>query len=356
MSPHTSPFFSNVTGYTGEQELIDDLVREQIKIYGIDLLYMPRKLMNLDKLLHESSVSAFELAFPIPMYIKSFDGFDQGMEMLTRFGLRSSDQITFVISRSEWETFYKPFVTNFYEEQNDGAPLDPLEGQTDTRPKEGDLIYFPFDDSIFEIKYVSFDSPFFQLGNNYTFELQCEKFEYSGETFSTGYENVDDIEGNVNYYKLEFQLDDGGTDTYQLTERVLLYSYDYLEADDGDELSTEDGELLATDQSFSLDTTSGIESPVASVSAEVMSWDITTRKLVLANFSNVDPTQPDSDYNMDVEKFDNVVIVGQSSGAEWSSTSVVQPDTYATDNTEIQKEFDAIKIVDVTDQSPFGFE
>jgi len=355
MTPHTSPFFSNVTGYTGEQELLDDLTREQIKIYGIDLLYMPRKLMNLDKLLHESSVSAFETAFPIPMYIKSFDGFDQGMEMLTRFGLRSSDQINFVISRSEFETFYKPFITNFYENQNNGEPLDPLLGQTDTRPKEGDLIYFPFDDSIFEIKYVSFDQPFFQLGKGYTFELQCEKFEYSGETFSTGYENVDDIENDVNYYKLEFQLDAGGTDTYELTERVLLYSYDNLGTEDGDNIADEDGELIGTEQEFMLDDYSGIAVPVASVSAEVMSWDITTRKLVLANFSNVDPTQPDDNYNMDVEKFDNVRIVGQTSGANWTSTSVVQAELYANDNDQIQSEFDAIKIVDAADTDPFGF-
>jgi len=355
MAPHTSPFFSNVTGYTGEQQLLDDLVREQIKIYGIDLLYMPRKLMNLDKLLHESSVSAFELAFPIPMYVKSFDGFDQSMEMLTRFGMRSSDQITFVISRSEWSTFYKPFVANFYKEQNDGGPLDPLEGQTDTRPKEGDLIYFPFDDSIFEIKYVSFDNTFFQLGRGYTFELQCEKFEYSGETFDTGYENVDDIELDVNYYKLEFQMDVGGTDTYELTERVLLYSYDNIGTEDGDNLADEEGELIGTEQEFILDDYSGIDVSVASVSAEVMSWDITTRKLVLANFSNVDPTQPGDDYDMDVEKFNNVRIVGETSGANWTSTSVVQAEIYANDNDVIQSEFDAIKIVDPTDTDPFGF-
>jgi len=81
--PHTSPFFSNTTGYSGENTLIDDLVREQIKIYGVDLIFMPRKLVNLDQILHESSKSAFEFGLPIPTYIKTFDGFDNGNELLT---------------------------------------------------------------------------------------------------------------------------------------------------------------------------------------------------------------------------------------------------------------------------------
>ena len=81
--PHTSPFFSTTTGYSGEVNLVDDLVREQIKIYGLDMLYMPRYMLNLDTLLHESTKSAFELAMPMPLYIKSFDGYDNSMEMLT---------------------------------------------------------------------------------------------------------------------------------------------------------------------------------------------------------------------------------------------------------------------------------
>ena len=79
--PYTSPFFSNVTGYSAEQGLVDDLVREQIKIYGMDVMYMPRRNLNLDKLLHESSKSAFELAMPMPMYLKSFSGYQNGMEL-----------------------------------------------------------------------------------------------------------------------------------------------------------------------------------------------------------------------------------------------------------------------------------
>ena len=91
--PYTNPFFSSTTGYTGEVALFDDLVREQIKMYGIDLLYMPRKMLNLDRLLHEATKNVFELAMPMPVYIKTYDGYDNGLEMLSKFGVRSSDEL-----------------------------------------------------------------------------------------------------------------------------------------------------------------------------------------------------------------------------------------------------------------------
>ena len=159
MSPYTSPYFnSTYPGQTSEQSLVDDLVREQIKIYGLDVIYMPRRHLNLDKLLHESSKAAFEFGMPIPMYLKTVDGYDNGMEVLTKFGVRSSDEITMVMSRSEFTAYYSPYLKEYYNSINGNPPgtkLDPLIGEIDTRPKEGDLVYFPFDGGIFEIKYVS---------------------------------------------------------------------------------------------------------------------------------------------------------------------------------------------------------
>jgi hypothetical protein len=124
------------------------------------------------------------------MYLKSFDGYDNSMEMLTKFGVRSSDELTLVMSRSQWTTYYAPYVKSFY---NEGTTAfnNPLEGEISRRPKEGDLIFFPYDGGIFEVKYVQFDQPFYQLGKGYVFELQCEKFEYSGENFETGIEQID---------------------------------------------------------------------------------------------------------------------------------------------------------------------
>ena len=160
--PHTNSFFSNTTGYSTEVSLLDDLCREQIKIFGVDVLYMPRRMLNLDKLLHESSKNAFELALPLPAYVKSFDGYDNGLEALTKFGVRSSDELVLQISRSEFSAYYSPFIKSYYNSiagRDETALLERLDGET-SRPKEGDLIYFPFDDSIFEIKYVQFDVPF----------------------------------------------------------------------------------------------------------------------------------------------------------------------------------------------------
>ena len=162
--PTTNPFFTTTTGYSGEQSLVDSLVIEQIGIYGLDLLYMPRENVNLDRLLHEATKDVFRMALSIPMYIKSFDGYDNSIEMLSKFGVRSSDELTLIMSRSQWTTYYAPYVKSLYNEQSDRPELsvnNPLQGQTSRRPKEGDLIFFPFDDGIFEVKYVQFDQPFF---------------------------------------------------------------------------------------------------------------------------------------------------------------------------------------------------
>ena len=174
--PSTNTYFSSTTGYQGEQMLIDSLVIEQIGIYGVDLMYMPRENINLDRLLHESTKDVFSMALSIPMYVKSFDGYDNSMEMLTKFGVRSADELTLVMSRSQWTAYYAPFVKALYNDQSGRDPEalnDPL-GQTARRPKEGDLVFFPYDGGIFEVKYVMFDQPFFQLAKGYVFELQCE--------------------------------------------------------------------------------------------------------------------------------------------------------------------------------------
>ena len=112
--------------------------------------------------------------------------------------------------------------------------LDRLEGETAYRPKEGDLIYFPFDDGIFEIKYVMFDQPFFQLGKGYVFEIQCERFEYSGATFETGYENVDDTMKEPDYYRLEFDCNtETGIGTFDFQEKVHIIGLGEYDIIDG---------------------------------------------------------------------------------------------------------------------------
>lgn len=350
--PHTSPFFSSTTGYSGEQELINDLVIEQIAIFGMDILYMPRKNINLDKILHESSKSAFETALPIPMYVKSFDGYDQSMELLTKFGVRSSDTITLQMSRSQFITSYSPFIEQLYREQNGGADLDHLEGQTDARPKEGDLIYFPFDDSIFEIKYVEFEQPFFQLGRGYVFEINCERFEYSGETFSTGYEDIDDTRADMDYFKVDFTLAAGGVNTFELREKVTIYDVSHLE--------TPTTDIPDPIEDFRIYKDAGYLGPIPTVTGTVMNWDQPNLQLKVGDISNMDPEQEDrsdsdTEYDVIINKMANVLIVGETSGASWLTTAADDARVAFTDNTELQKEFDQIKIVDPADDNPFGF-
>lgn len=400
--PHTSPYFNSVfPGQSSEQGLVDDLVREQIKIYGLDILYMPRRHLNLDLLLHESTKNAFEFAMPIPMYLKTVDGFDNGMEVLSKFGVRSSDEITLVMSRSEFTTYYAPYIKSYYNQIKGKDVIDPLDeliGETDARPKEGDLIFFPFDNSIFEIKYVMFDSPFFQLGRGYVFEIQCEKFEYSGANFTTGYEEVDNAQTITDYYRMEFQVDPGGTRTFDKYERVdiynlmekeevydntghLVYSGDRLPTDtmlmsedfqaditdkpiltDVNPTSPMDDEnetglFLETDgvANFVLYKDPGLLRKVPSVSATVMDWDITKGLLTVGDLSDLDPEQEDEDYDLTVNKFDSVIIIGRDSGAYHIAVKAGTKRKAFDDGDIIQEEFDEIKIVDPFDDNPFGF-
>jgi len=261
MSPSTNPFFnSTYPGQSSEQNLIDNLVIEQIGMFGLDVLYMPRRHLNLDILLHEGSKNAFEFAMPIPMYLKTFSGYNNGLEMLTKFGVRSSDEVTLVLSRSQFNTHYAPFIKSYYnaiDGRDPGDTLDFLQGQT-SRPKEGDLIYFPFDDGIFEIKYVMFDQPFFQLGQGYVYELQCEKFEYSGESLDTGYQEIDDVEVTPDYYRLVFGLDDG-VGTFKIHEKVILYNAEDIETTQEidtelwDAITADSGQILVTEGAIDLD-------------------------------------------------------------------------------------------------------
>ena len=342
--PSTSPFFSNTTGYSGEQSLIDDLVIEQIALTGIDIYYMPRKHLNLDKLLHESPKNAFEMAMSIPMYMKSFAGYQNGLEMLTKFGVRSADEMTMVMSRTQWETSYAPYVQSYYaaiEGKEPGTLLDHTIGHTAARPKEGDLIYFPFDDGIFEVKYVMFDQPFFQLGKGYVFELQCEKFEYSGETFTTGVQEIDDSMVKPDYYRMELTLAEG-SGSYTQFEKVKIYDV----ADIGD----------TTEVQLRLYEDPGYLGGRDFVTATVMEYDTRTSTLLLGDISNLDPDQLDRDTgDIDINKFDTVYITGDSSTASWFTSEAKGRDAGFQDNDTIQDEFNNIKILDPGDENPFGF-
>lgn len=374
MSPYTSPFFSNTTGYEPEINLLDDLVIEQIAMFGIDIFYMPRDLVNFDTLLQEGSKSAFSLALPIPMYLKTFSGYENGMEMLTKFGLQSAEEITLTMSKTQFVTHYAPFIKSFYQGLNANRPqpvippnpdycyqkavplveeahpsvaLNKMIGQTEYRPKEGDLIYFPFDDTVFEIKYVAFDDTFFQLGKGYTFDIQCEKFEYSGETFDTSIDKIDEIQDTDNYYKLEFDLKENGVGTFEFNESVKIYDYNLISGPQG---------IVGVVDDFNLDFFNSFSVPVKYVTAKVIKWNKPAGKLVVGDISNSDPTQMDPcTYEVNIDDLKTVIIVGDSSGAIYVSENAKVQEQIFDDSEAFQTEFDRIKIIDTPDELPFGF-
>ena len=364
--PSTNPYFSSTTGYSGENELIDNLVIEQIGMFGLDLLYMPRENENLDSLLHESTKSDFNLALSIPMYLKSFDGYDNSMEMLTKFGVRSADELTLVMSRSQWDAFYAPYVKSLYNAQSGrpaDAPNNPLEGQTARRPKEGDVIYFPYDGGMFEVKYVQFDTPFYQIGKGYVFELQCEKFEYSGEYFNTGISEIDSIVDRATLPNLELQMIEGGVSTFDFNETVKIYNLtdvdiSTLAAQDGSYLLTEDLKFIDPDNIdfFQMYNDAGFMRQVLTVQGKVSAWNRVDRKLSITQLTDLNPLQGNpTTGNLDINTFSTVLVIGETTGAAWTSIGAQQHPKPFNDAADIQEEFNEIKIFDPADASPFGF-
>lgn len=168
----TSFFFNNFQS-SQEQQLIEDLVIESIKIYGHDIKYIKRELQNKDRIYGEDrQTSKYVQALSVEMYIKNVDGFQGEGDFLSKFNLEIRDQITFTVSRSV-----------FSEEIGSPMSVD--------RPREGDLIYFPLNRKIFEIKFVEHEPIFYQMGALQMYDLKCELFEYNGEMFNTGDPEID---------------------------------------------------------------------------------------------------------------------------------------------------------------------
>ena len=175
-----NPFF--LQGSKGEQGLVQDLVNEQLRMYGIECHYIPRKLMTSRTIMKEVVESRFDQAFPLEAYLMNIDGYAGQGDILTKFGVRVTDEATFVISKERFEEAVAPFL----EQQEDDYELS-------NRPKEGDLIFFPLGKRMFEIKFVEHERPFYQLQKNYVYQLQCELFEYEDEVIDTNVNAIDEV-------------------------------------------------------------------------------------------------------------------------------------------------------------------
>ena len=173
-----NPFFLH--GSSGEQNLVQDLVNEQLKMFGVEVYYLPRIYQNEKTVMEEVSRSEFTAAIPLEAYVDTYDGFSGAGTLLSKFGVQEVDDLTIIISKERYESVV----------QQQAAVIDKT--KLTSRPKEGDLIYFPLGDRLFEIKYVEHEKPFWQLQKNYVYELRCELFRIGDEVIDTGIDEIDD--------------------------------------------------------------------------------------------------------------------------------------------------------------------
>ena len=291
---------NNKSSILAERNLYKDLIKEAIQIYGHDVYYVDRTLVARDNVLGEDALSKFTNANPIEMYVEDSEGFGGDKEIITQFGLENRNEITFVVSKEKFQqldsqitledgtdttggsilleagsiqvsnltTLSRYFITdesedNILLEEGGGARvLSEESGQefyiiqdtatTDAdRPQEGDIIYHPIFEKMFEINFVDHDEPFFQLDNNPVYKLRCKSFEYSSEALDTGISTIDAIEDDLSTDTSIFQFTLEQSSTYN--ENIQLefntqFSADLLlEETDGDNVIGEDDDTSAGD-------------------------------------------------------------------------------------------------------------
>ena len=288
-----SQYFTQFGGTENEQTLIQDLVDEQIQLFGQDVIYVP-KTMLIDKTLNDVILSKFEDKVMIEMMLINVEGFGgSGAVAMSKFGLKLSDEITYAVSKRRW--------INYVESE-----IDTL---VPNRPNEGDLLYVPMTKNLYEIKFVEREIPFYQLGKNYIFALTCELYQQQSSYFNTNDPLIDDLTQESHVFPVYMKT--GGTGTFIVGETV--------------------------EQTYTIDG-----SPVT-VTATVADWVPSTRKLSVTYINGV--LKP------------NVALEGQDSGATWIvdtfSTIDFDIDDYDNDQNKVMEQ-KADAILDFTEGNPFG--
>ena len=193
-----NPFF--LQGSPNEQRLVQELINEQLRMYGVEVYYIPRKYVRKETILREVTSSKFNDNYAIEAYINNYEGYTGQGDLLTKFGMSLKDEVSLIISKERFEDFISPFLES----------SDDTEITLTSRPREGDLVYFPLGQRLFEVKFVEHEQPFYQLGKLYVYELRCELFEYEDEV--GGWENdsttVQEIDDSLEQfgYMTELQL------------------------------------------------------------------------------------------------------------------------------------------------------
>lgn len=282
----TNPYFNHFQN-TSEQNLHQDLIIESIKNFGIDVYYLPRTLVNLDSLYLEDTISEFSNAYLIEMYVKSVDGFEGEGDFISRFGLEIRDQVTFSVARRRW---------------------DNLEILDYVRPKEGDLIFFPLNKKLYEIRFVEHESMFYQFGKLPIYDLTCELFQYDDQSIDTGINDIDQIEEKYSY-SIEVILDaSSGSGDYQPGEFIYV----------GDDFAT------------------------SNTTAKVLNWNSIDKVIKITDIVGTFSVSQN--------------VIGQDSGTEYTisitpNTQVFVNDSSA-DNLIIETEADGI--IDFSETNPFS--
>ena len=363
----TSPYFPTYyAGHSGEQGLVQDLVDEQIKLFGTDIYYIP-KIVLADSTLDEVRYTKYQEQFQVEMLLQNVMGFGDNAEFISKFGLRITDEIIFRVSTRRWD-----------EEVADHNPTLTV----DSRPNEGDLLYFPLTEDIYEIKFVGKEEPFYQFGKIQFYAITAEIYEVGQDDFDTGIAEIDAVEQLFDN-AIKLVMDPGGAGDFTVGEEVVGDEFlaKATSAITGDAVSgatISDGGAhykVATPPSVTITggggtgatatatvSASGIvnaititaggsgytSAPTVTIDyspkdnrAEVKSWDAATRSLQVINRTGTFTTAE--------------VITGLTSGAKWS------PETFDTlnnvnssydQNREIEN--DADNIVDWSEGNPFG--
>ena len=280
----TNVFFNHAV--QTEQHLYEDLVVEALRMYGHNVFYLPREIIEEDSILNEDVQSKFGDSYQVEMYIENTDGFEGEGDLMSKFGVQIRDQATFIISLRTWERFISlddNLATSF-------------------RPNEGDLIYFPLSGSMFEIKFVEHEDPFYQVGKLFVFKMTCELFEYSQEDFDTGIGDIDLIEDEQAYTTV-MTMTSGNGQNYVVNENI---------------------------------TKSG------TVVGEVVSWNNITNKLTI---KDVTTTLATTD-----------VLVGATSTAQYTINSIDDRMIFSNDASAQNKDFEDqdSNYLDLSEVNPFG--
>lgn len=295
----TSVYFNNGAA-SREQFLIEDMVIESIKNHGVDIFYLPRDSQSsIDELFGDDPVKSYTSAYPMEMYLETFNDFEGNQEFFSKFGLEVQKTARFSLARRTFERYLPSSLRN--------------------TPKEGDLIWIPFMQKLMEIKFVEQEKNFFQLGRGgrahggldsklypYMYGLDVELFKFNGEFLNTGIEDVDNI-ADFKSYGVKYTMQAGGIGTYN--EHEIAYQ----------------GASLAT----------------ATAKAYVSEWNSPNRQLTLRNIKGAFAS--------------NTIVYGVTSGARWTLTSgdvMENVNDAIEDNVLVEQEAD--NIIDFSEINPFG--